>query len=161
MSKHRESDVLDRVEVTAEIGELEKIVEQETPGIQPEVSFDMATEFKKMQEELAALKSSGVAKNHKAGIPKTTKYVRLGTMKTFGRVPQQQADIASILTAAMPIGEEFTEEQVFKLVVDGAPNYPQLRNSRQHPTYLFRYYRGLKSDGKHAGMIARDFLKQV
>ena len=40
-------------------------------------------------------------------------------------------------------------------------DYPSLFKSTQDVTYLFRYYRGLKNDGKHAGFIARDFLRMI
>ncbi len=160
--KHRQEEtVLDQPEVQVENVEQAVV---ETPVVQPEPevpAFNLEEEFKKLQAELAELKTKPVAKNHKAGIPKATKYVRLGALKTFGKVPQQQADIAAILTAKMPVGQEFTEAEVFAFVTEEAGNYPQLRNSKQHPTYLFRYYRGLKNDAPHAGFIAREFLRAV
>ena len=59
----------------------------------------------------------------------------------------------------MDLDVEWTEEEVFELVKDSAKEHESLRKSKQDPTYLFRYYRGLKNDGKHAGFIARGFLR--
>ena len=89
------------------------------------------------------------------------KYVRLGSLRRFGRVPKQQEDIAAILEESMDLGAEWTEEEVFCLLEDSQKEYESLRKSGQHITYLFAYYRGLKNDGKHAGFIARDFLRQI
>ena len=63
------------------------------------------------------------------------------------------------MAESMDVGSEWTEEELFDLIVTGAKEYASLRNSTQDPTYLFRYYRGLKNDGKHAGFIARGFLR--
>jgi hypothetical protein len=101
-------------------------------------------------------------KNKRAVKPEPGRtYVRLGPLDTFGRVPRQQADIAAILTESMDIGKPWTEEEVFELVTDGAVEYDSLAKSVQHATYLFTYYRGLKNDGKHAGLIARNFLRMI
>jgi hypothetical protein len=105
---------------------------------------------------------TGIPKNKRAVKPEPGRtYVRLGPLDTFGRVPKQQADIAAILTESMDIGKPWTEEEVFELVTDGAVEYDSLAKSVQHATYLFTYYRGLKNDGKHAGLIARNFLRMV
>ena len=89
-------------------------------------------------------------------------YVRLtATMKNFGKVPEQQANIAQILCEGMELNLPYSEAQVFAMVVENAGRFPKLRNSVQDPTYLFRYYRGLKNDGKHAGFVARDFLRVI
>ena len=79
----------------------------------------------------------------------------------FGKVPQQQQDLAKILSNNMVLDVEYTEGQVFDMLMEHAAEYPSIANSKQDPTYLFRYYRGLKNDGKHAGFIARDFLRMV
>jgi hypothetical protein len=101
-------------------------------------------------------------KNKRAVKPEPgRKYVRLGPLDTFGRVPQQQADIAAILTESMEIGAEWTEEELFLLVTDSAVEHDSIAKSVQHPIYLFTYYRGLKNDGKHAGFIARNFLRMI
>lgn len=82
-------------------------------------------------------------------------------MDARGKVPQQQADIARILSEGMEVNEQYTEAQVFAMVVKRASEFPKLCNSVQDPTYLFRYYRGLKNDGTHAGFIARNFLRMI
>ena len=113
-------------------------------------------------EEAAQTSDNKVAKNKRPGkAAEDRKYVRLGTLETWGKVPQQQYDIAKILTATMEVGKEYTEAEVFGFLVDGAEKYNSITRSVQDPTYLFRYYRGLKNDGKHGGFVARGFLKQI
>ena len=87
------------------------------------------------------------------------KYERLGELKTWGKVPQQQADLAAIISESVDLGAEWTEEELFDLIVTGAKDYASLCNSKMSATYLFQYYRGLKNDGKHAGFFARGFLR--
>jgi len=90
------------------------------------------------------------------------KYVLLSKkMAGWGLVPQQQADIASILAHYMEVGKEYSEAEVFGFMVDGAGEYASIYKSAQDQTYLFRYYRGLKNDQKHAGFIARNFIRQI
>ena len=88
------------------------------------------------------------------------RYVRLGELKTWGRVPQQQADIAKII-CDFPQGVEFGEAELFDRLEARRDDFESLRKSEQHVSYLFCYYRGLKNDGKHAGFIGRSFLRQV
>lgn len=130
------------------------VAETATQVVEP----TLEQKFALLQAELTALKSV-VPKNHKPGIPKATKYVRLGALDTFGKVPQQQRDIAAILEKEMPVGEEFTEAQVFEIVTKRAVDFASLRGSKQDPTYIFRYYRGLKNDGTHSGFVGRKFLR--
>ena len=114
--------------------------------------------------ELEALpkEKSNVKKNQKPGKANADrKYTRIGEFKTFGKVPQQQADLAAIMVESMDVDAEWTEEELFDLIASSAKEYVSLRNSKQDPTYLFRYYRGLKNDGVHAGFITRGFLRMV
>jgi hypothetical protein len=111
----------------------------------------------KLEAEAAELRKQ--PKNKVAGKPGKNKYVLLTKQfQAWGKVPQQQADIAAILTQNMEVGKEYGEAEVFSMLVDGSGDYPSLSRSVQDPTYLFRYYRGLKNDGKHAGLIARKLL---
>ena len=126
----------------------------------------MIAELTKQLEELkggSKVTNDGVKKNQKPGKANASrKYVLLDKeLKSWGKVPQQQADIAKLLGVNMEVGSEWTEEELFDLVATGAKEYASLRNSTQDPTYLFRYYRGLKNDGKYAGFIARNFLRMV
>ena len=89
------------------------------------------------------------------------KYVRQGVLKTWGSVPQQQADIAAILQVAMKDDVEYSESDVFDFLEFSRDHFESLRTSKQHVTYLFCYYRGLKNDGKHSGFVGRGFLKQI
>lgn len=103
-------------------------------------------------------------KNHKPGkASPTRKYVLLSKkLSDWGKVPQQQQDIADLLAKHMEVGKEYTEAEVFNLLIDQCGEYKSLCNSVQDPTYLFKYYRGLnKSDGKHKGYIARNFVRMV
>lgn len=104
-----------------------------------------------------------VAKNHKPGKPSAgRKYVLLDkVLKNWGKVPQQQADIAKILADNFEVGKEYGEAEVFDVLMDKSSEFVSLANSRQDPTYLFRYYRGLGNNGKHAGLVARDFLRVI
>ena len=125
--------------------------------------------LQQLMKELEELKggskvtNDGVKKNQKPGKANASrKYVLLDKeLKSWGKVPQQQADIAAIMSESMDVGSEWTEEELFDLITTSAKEYASLRNSKQDPTYLFRYYRGLKNDGKHAGFIARNFLRMV
>ena len=105
--------------------------------------------------------NDGVKKNQKPGKANASrKYVLLDKeLKSWGKVPQQQADIAKLLGVNMEVGKEYTEAEVFDMLMEKSAEYNSLLGSKQDPTYLFRYYRGLKNDGKHAGFIARGFLR--
>ncbi len=148
-------------------------------GEEKEMTEDekILAEAERLQKELEMLKSeekievapstevkekSNVKKNQKPGkADPNRKYTRIGELKTWGKVPQQQADLAAIMAESMDVDAEWTEEELFDLVATSAKEYASLRNSKQDPTYLFRYYRGLKNDGKHAGFVARNFLRMV
>jgi hypothetical protein len=99
-------------------------------------------------------------KNHVMGKAKGGSYIRLTNgLLGGGKIPQQQADLAAILVANMPLGEPVSEERVFGILVENKDKYLSLRQSKQHVTYLFRYYRGLKAQAPHAGFVARGFLR--
>ena len=115
--------------------------------------------IKDLQAQVASLRT--VPKNQRPGKPSDrNRYTRLGELSMHGCVPQQQADIAKILTGGMQLGVEHSEEEVFNLLIEGSGEYRSLSSSRQDVTYLFKYYRGLnKKDGKHEGFVKRGFLK--
>jgi hypothetical protein len=105
-----------------------------------------------------------VKKNHQPVKPKADrKYVILSnSLAKWGTVPQQQADLADIITSAYNIADVVSEAELFDTITDCAEQYPSLAASVQHPTYLFAYYRGLdKKDLKHAGFIKREFLRMI
>jgi hypothetical protein len=163
-----------QIELTGEMKPV--VVEKETEKEMTEEEMVLA-EVARLQAELELLKNGGakkeksgasttatkedaVKKNHKPGkADPNRKYVRVGEFKAFGKVPEQQKDLAAIMSESMEIGAEWTEEELFSLITDSVKEYASLRNSKQDPTYLFRYYRGLKNDGKHAGFIARNFIR--
>jgi hypothetical protein len=130
------------------------------PGVN--LSNNQNAEILKQVAELTARLASlqKAPKNHVPGKPQNVKYVLLTQkLSDWGKVPQQQADLASILSNNLKVGQPVSEAEVFALVEREAPRYESIRRSVQHPTYLLRYYRGLKHDAKHAGFIARGFLK--
>lgn len=123
--------------------------------------------LKKVEEALAVQATATVAaaqgkKNQRPGKAKQGRTYQLLTHKLemWGNVPQQQLDISRILIRRMTVGVEYTEQQVFDFMVDGAGEYASIYTSKQDPTYLFRYYRGLNDKNKNAGFIARNFLRQ-
>ncbi len=158
------------------IGQMEPIAVDE-PKEEEEMTEEakVLAEVARLQAELDALKNGGasttvsskggsnVKKNQKPGKANASrKYVLLDKeLKSWGKVPQQQADIAKLLGANMSVGKEYTEAEVFNMLMEKSAEYNSLLGSKQDPTYLFRYYRGLKNDGKHAGLIARNFLRMV
>ena len=151
----------------------------------PEVIETSETETKQLDvlEELAALRAKldllvsgkaqvsaapsapavpGIPKNHRPVTPDPNRrYVRLGPLATWGKIPQQQKDLADMLTESMDIGKEWTEEEVFTLLEENVAEKDSLAKSCQSVSYLFCYYRGLKNDSKHAGFISRGFLRQI
>ncbi len=118
----------------------------------------------KSQLETVKEKKEIVKKNHKMSKASATrKYVLLTkSLANWGVIPQQQSDIATLLTRRFTPGQEYSEQEVFDALVDDSGEYKSLYTSKQDPTYLFRYYRGLDmKDGKHAGFIKRGFLKVI
>ena len=92
--------------------------------------------------------------------PTSKKYVLLSdTLKSWGKVPRQQADLADIIARSFEVGVPTPESDILEAVEMLSKQYPSLANSVQHPHYLFKYYLGLKDSGKHAGFIARDFME--
>jgi hypothetical protein len=159
------------------VGEAEPIVVDEPKEEVKEMTEEekVLAEVARLQAELEALKKgdaptitkkeggSNVKKNQKPGKANASrKYVLLDKeLKSWGKVPQQQADIAKLLGVNMEVGKEYTEAEVFDMLMEKSAEYNSLLDSKQDPTYLFRYYRGLKNNGKHAGFVARNFLRMV
>lgn len=130
-----------------------------------------------LEAKIAALKNADAApvsetekekkmekKNHLPLKPQAgRKYQLLSTsLANWGKVPQQQADIAKILADNFGVDAEPTEAEVFNVVTFAAAEYDSLAKSVQHPTWLFAYYRGLnKKDGKHLGFVGRNFIRVI
>jgi len=122
------------------------------------------TDLKAQQAEQAtqfvARADQGVAKNHRAGKANEGRtYQRTLANIAGGNIPAQQQAIADILIEGMEFEVKYTETEVFAMLEAGMVVYPCLTNAKQHVTYLFRYYRGLKAAGKYAGYTARGFLR--
>lgn len=162
---------VEQLEAAERIAELEAQIEEiknPKPKREPtiaEIVADLQTTVARLMAERDGNggNSAGPGKNQRPSrVNSGRKYVLLTkTLANWGRIPQQQRDLATILTANMIVGKEYSEEDVFKFIVEETPGYPSLKESRQDPTYLFRYYRGLKAEGKHAGFIPRLFLRQI
>ena len=79
----------------------------------------------------------------------------------WGRVPQQQRDLADIVARSFEVGEPFSEAELFAALTTHAAEYPALARSSMHVTYLFAYYRSFdKKDDVHASFIRRNFIRQ-
>lgn len=131
-----------------------------TPGA---IALKIADLEKQLAEVREPATNGKVPKNKVAGKPDPNrKYVLLEkNLASWGRVPQQQADLAAILSQHMELGVEYPEAAIFDLVTDQAAEFDSIAGSRQHPTYLLRYYRGLKNDQKHCGFVGRGFLRVI
>ena len=127
------------------------------PELEPAVTVvasgteNLAALIQSLQDEIAKLKTA--PKNQVPGKPGDKVYIRIGEFS--GKAPRQQQNLAAILTFEMPLGEKFTESQVFEILNKHVESYESLRTSLQDVTYLFRYYRGLKP----TGFTSRDFLR--
>jgi len=106
---------------------------------------------------------AAVAKNHVPQRPKAgRKYVlQSKSLATWGKVPQQQLDIADILTRHFDVGVSVDEAEVFAKVAEQAPMYPHLATSVQDSTYLLKYYLNLSAKNNHAGLVARGLVQVV
>ncbi len=103
-----------------------------------------------------------IPKNHKEGKPKGVKYVLLSkSLASWGKIPQQQADLAKIISGAFELNVPFTDAELFAVLKENSGKFPSIAKSVQDPTYLFRYYRGLKTTATHGGFLGRGFLREV
>ena len=124
-------------------------------------------ELKRKIEEMKNLASGATTtkgpKNQVPGKPSAgRKYVILSkSLAAWGKVPTQQKEVADLILKYLPVGQEIPETTLFDTLQEHAHEFTSLARSRQDPTYLFRYYRGLKNEGKHAGYIARNFIQQI
>lgn len=106
-------------------------------------------------------KANSLPKSHVPSKPSPDRtYIRLlDVLPDYGKVPQQQADLAKIMVKYMEKGVKYPEKFVFDLVLEHAHEYPSLANSKMSADYVLRYYRDLdKKDGKHFGLRNRKFI---
>jgi hypothetical protein len=154
-------------EALARIAELEQLLLASKEGEKVEENDDAAAFVagvalgEAASVQLPAL-AVGVPKGHLPSKPHAGRtYTRLGTKLLGGLcIPQQQADLATILIQGMELGVPYSEEYVFGYITEHAREYASLRGV-QDPCYVFRYYRGLVKAPKHYGFIARKFLRQI
>lgn len=105
---------------------------------------------------------ASVPKNHRPPARMSgASYVLLTKeMQDWGRVPQQQADMASIIASRFEVGVPFKEWDLFQALEEDKHLYPSLEHSCQDVSYLFRYYRGLSCKrSSHAGYLMRNFIR--
>lgn len=114
-----------------------------------------------LQKQLDQMKSA--PKNQRPGKANDKNHYKLlsKVMESWGNVPDQQRDLAKILAGSMELGKEYTETEVFAMLVDGCGEFPSLTRSRQDVTYLFRYYRGIKKTAKYGSFVGRNFLRVI
>ena len=130
-------------------------------AIQAEIAKKKGETTVEEKKEVRATGAEG-KKNHRAVKPQAgRKYVLLSkSLADWGKVPQQQKDLATILADAFAPNVEVEEAEVFAKVTEGAAKYPSLAGSVQHPTYLLAYYRGFdKKDSQYGSFIKRNFLQ--
>lgn len=113
-------------------------------------------------EQLRVVAAGQEKKNHKGSVPVVgRKYVLLEKeLNAWGKVPAQQQALAEAIVVRHEVGQEVSEADLQETVYAAAAVDARLKGSKQDPWYLFRYYRGLKNDGKYAGFVARGFLQQ-
>lgn len=71
-------------------------------------------------------------------------------------VPGQMAELAAMLCELMPnVNDTVDEATMFKYFEDNKSRFPRLATSNQSVTYVFKFYRGLRTKG----FIARGFLR--
>lgn len=138
------------------------MTEQEVAQVAAAVDNALLLEkIAQLQKQIDEVKAS--PKNQRPGKANDKNRYKLLSkeLENWGRVPQQQQDISRILAGSMELGREYSETEVFSMLIDGSGEFPSLTRSKQDVTYLFRYYRGLKKDAKYGGFVARNFLAVV
>jgi uncharacterized Fe-S cluster-containing MiaB family protein len=120
---------------------------------------ELTAKLEKLEKAAAAqtVKTAASAVGPKAVTGRT--YTLLAdALPTWGKVPQQQRDLALICSEIMTKDEPVSEAELFAHLEERAKAFPSLANSVQPVTRLFAYYRGLKNDGRHAGFVARGWM---
>lgn len=152
----------------------EVVDQEEQASLPPDVVQDLRAQIEALKAKIEAGKlaqpvatqppvQAGPPKNH---VPQTVKLGRKYVLQskslaTWGKVPQQQADVADILAKHFEVGVPVDESTVFAKVQEQAPLYPHLAASVQDPTYVLKYYLNLSPKGNHAGLVARGFVQVV
>ena len=155
-----------------------ELVGEPVPVVVHEVEEEVKTmsaeelELEELKAKLAELQGNksnagtapdaNVPKNHREvkADPNRKYFLLSKKLAAWGRVPAQQAALAEIVSAAFEVGEPVGEVELFAELVASRAKYPCLCG-KQSVTYLWCYYRGLKNDSKHAGFIARNFIRVV
>jgi hypothetical protein len=143
------------------VDEKQKIMD-EIAALQAQIAAKKAGQPQPVAQAQTPVQLAEGKKNHRAVKAQPgRKYILLAkSLADWGKVPQQQKDLASILASEFAVGAEVEESEVFARVTARAAEYPSLMTSVQHPTYLLVYYRSYdKKDGRHAGFIRRNFLQ--
>lgn len=145
----------------------DELAQEERERIMAEIQALQVQIAAKAQTPVKAIKVVEAADDLKKGArPVKPQAGRTYTLLTpaladWGRVPQQQRDLAEIVLSCHKVGEEFSEAELFANLAAHAAEYPALSKSSMHVTYLFAYYRAFdKKDGKHGSFIRRGFIRQ-
>jgi hypothetical protein len=145
----------------------EELAIEEQQRIMAEIQALRAQIAAKAQPPVKAIRVTEAADGLKKGArpvrPQVGRTYELLTkvLADWGRVPQQQRDLADIVARSFEVGEPFSEAELFAALTAHAAEYPQLAKSTMHVTYLWAYYRSFdKKDGKHASFIRRNFIRQ-
>lgn len=145
-----ESNVNTNEELMRQLAELQEMVARLSAGQQI-----MTTKGETMNDD--ELKKGARPVKPKEG---RTYQLLLEELPLWGKVPQQQRDLAAILLDHMAVGELYSEAEVFGFLTEDAANYTSLRTSKMHVTYLFAYYRAFsKKDTVHGSFFKRNFLR--
>ena len=143
------------------VDEKQKIMD-EIAALQAQIAAKKAGQPQPVAQAATPVQPTEGKKNHRAVKAQAgRKYILLSkSLADWGKVPQQQKDLASILASEFAVGAEVEESEVFARVTARAAEYPSLANGVQHPTYVLAYYRSYdKKDGRHCGFIQRGFLQ--
>jgi hypothetical protein len=88
-------------------------------------------------------------------------YQRLSAaLADWGKVPQQQADLAKLFAEACEVGKAVSEEALYAYLTSNGDRFESLRKSTMSATYLWSYYRSFsKKDQVHGSFIRRNYLR--
>jgi hypothetical protein len=115
----------------------------------------------KMQERIEELSKVQAKSPASVKLDTTKKYERLGELDGKGSVPQQQKDIATVLSLGMELDTKYSEEDMVGMLEECKSQFTSLLGSKQPLVRLLRYYLGnLNNPGKpnHYGFVERGFI---
>lgn len=147
----------------ANVNATAEVANTETKKSAEEVLMTMVLQLQKQIAELKVTNSAEPKNKRPGRVDPSTRYILLNGFSVLrnGKVPQQQLDLARIIGAKFNIGEVFTQAQLYQALNEGRSSHRSLYTSVQDVTYLFRYYFGLRDNGKQAGFVARNYMREA